>query len=72
VIGVVGWRLGVRGEGLGSRGEGSVVRVSDESSGSIPRRQIERGITWTDHSLVMARVRQNGESSLINSVISNQ
>ena len=41
------------------------------SSGSIPRSQAEWG-----HGpvivLVMARVRQNGESSLINSVISNQ
>jgi hypothetical protein len=43
-----------------------------QSSGSIPRRQTERGIKRTDHSLVMARVRQERRSSLINSVISNQ
>ena len=34
-----------------------------QSSGSTPRRQTERGITWNDHSLVMAWIRQNGESS---------
>ena len=32
----------------------------------------EREITWTDRSLAMAWVRQHGESSLMNSVISNQ
>mmetsp|Transcript_57313 Transcript_57313/g.135341 ORF Transcript_57313/g.135341 Transcript_57313/m.135341 type:complete len:270 (-) Transcript_57313:6-815(-) len=31
---------------------------SPKSSGSIPRGQTERGIAWTDHSLVTARVRQ--------------
>ena len=32
----------------------------------------ERGITGNDHSLAMAWVEQNGESSLINPVISHQ
>ena len=35
------------------------------------RREPTIDLTWTDHSLVMARVRQNGESSSINSVIRN-
>ena len=42
------------------------------SSGSIPGRQNERRITWTDPNLVMVWVRQNGKLSFINSVISNR
>ena len=30
------------------------------TAGSIPRRQTERGITHTDHSLVMTWVKRNG------------
>jgi len=34
-----------------------------QSSRSRPQKQTERGIAWTDHSLVLACVGQNGESS---------